>query len=369
MLSLVDQQYDAPSPSHLQYQVKFSMTNLFFQTFRSNTPFGQGAETGFSNFQQASTAPADMAINPMLPVAADRGFIPPPAAHAPHMPVGFAPSPSPMGMGKAPEQGWVNEFSTMNLGPHVTHAQQPRTTAHPTPASVANSPWGAGMGLHSQPRPFFMAAQPPAFSSMMGNVPAASQFTAAAGPSLAPQLDVEAFNQAFGDYDDMLFQQDIAAWKQKQQDQNDQEFKEAEADWMAKHGPSADNKIQGDLRQHLADELQQQTAQEEAREEEKPKENPEVLKKRREDEQLAKAATDIVNSVSDNSSEKFKNSQFLELMRRIANREVVVGGEGNFVDAETGEGVVTTQKENQGQGTPAETTAPQPQGQMIGGDR
>lgn len=159
----------------------------------------------------------------------------------------------------------------------------------------------------------------------MGNTSVLSNPQLTAIPA-QPQMDVEAFNRAFGDYDGMLFEQEVVAWKSKEETQAtaDKEFEEAQAEWMAQHGPTAE-----------AQAAPPTTQQEEAQ----------AQKKRFEDEQLARAAVDIVNSVSDNATEKFQKSQFFELMRRIANKEVVVDGE-NFIDAETGEGLDTTQKEN-----------------------
>lgn len=347
----------------------------FHQSFRSNTPFGQGAESGFNNFQQANMAP-DLAVNHMAPVA-DRAFVPPAnhmahgpqanhIAHGPPMMVsteGF-----PISMGQTAERGWVNEFSTMNLGPNVAHTQ----TAVPNHLPQAHAQWGSpAMGLQTPFRPVYAS---PAFSSMHGNAPA---FPAQQLASNAPQsqADLEAFNRAFGDYDEMTFEQDIAAWKDDQT-AADRDFKEAEADWMAKHGPSAElqragqpsleeMKVINENLEHLADELEQQPqivnpdVAPPA-----PAPETEALRKRYADEQLAKAAVEIVNSVSDNSTEKFQNSQFLELMRRIANREVVVDGE-KFVDAETGEGLVTSQQDagtNDGDHQLASDTTPKTDG-------
>lgn len=47
---------------------------------------------------------------------------------------------------------------------------------------------------------------------------------------------------------------------------------------------------------------------------------------------LARAAQQLVDAVSDNQSEKFRNSSFVEMMRRIAAQEVVIQG-NNLVDA------------------------------------
>ncbi|KAM7224052.1 hypothetical protein V8F06_000525 [Rhypophila decipiens] len=291
-------------------------------SFRSNTPFGQGAEMGFNNFQQANMAP-EMSVNHMLPTA-DRAFTHPVhhPAHAP--PIGGAPTAFAQphtAMARPAEQGWVNEFSAMNLGPNTTQPQM--GTAPNVHIGPLQSPWATpAMGLQAQPGPLFMSQAPAFAPSMIGSASAFSN-PQLASTAAQPQMDVEAFNRAFGDYDGMLFEQEVAAWKDKEETQAaaDKEFEQAQAEWMAKHGPTA-----------------------EAARENETKTETQALKKRFEDEQLARAAVDIVSSVSDNASEKFQKSQFLELMRRIANKEVVVDGT-NFVDAETGEGLDTTQKE------------------------
>ncbi|KAM7195238.1 hypothetical protein V8F20_007614 [Naviculisporaceae sp. PSN 640] len=296
-------------------------------TFRSNTTFGQGAELGFNNFQQANMPP-EMAVNHMLPVG-DRTFTPPVPHVAQGPAIGAAPGAfaSPMAMGRAADQGWVNEFSAMNLGPSTAHPQ----TANAAPAAPVQAPWAPPtMGLQAQPGPFFMSQTPVFAPSMMGNSSALSNSQLTATPA-QPQMDVEAFNRAFGDYDGMLFEQEVAAWKSKEETQAaaDREFEAAQAAWMAVHGPGASEAAS-----------EGQAAPPTTQQEEN-----QALKKRFEDEQLARAAVDIVNSVSDNATEKFQKSQFFELMRRIANKEVVVDGE-NFIDAETGEGLDTTQKDN-----------------------
>lgn len=52
---------------------------------------------------------------------------------------------------------------------------------------------------------------------------------------------------------------------------------------------------------------------------------------------LARTAGQLLNSVRHEQSAKFQNSQFLELMRRVRDREVQVVGDG-FVGAESGAG-------------------------------
>jgi hypothetical protein len=69
---------------------------------------------------------------------------------------------------------------------------------------------------------------------------------------------------------------------------------------------------------------QQQHQREAEAEEQKQKEQE---PKRNDDDELAATAGKLLSSVSDNTSEKFQNSQFLTLMRRLRDREVRVQGE------------------------------------------
>jgi len=71
----------------------------------------------------------------------------------------------------------------------------------------------------------------------------------------------------------------------------------------------------------------------------------EARRTRQGQEDLVRAATGILSSVSDNQSEKFRNSSFLDLMRRIQNMEIVVSGT-DLVEAETGKTIITKAQVN-----------------------
>lgn len=65
------------------------------------------------------------------------------------------------------------------------------------------------------------------------------------------------------------------------------------------------------------------------REEAHPQETTEEQQQqsRREDDELAQTAADLLTKISDNKTDKFKNSAFLGLMRKLADREVRVEGD------------------------------------------
>ncbi len=314
------------------------------QGFRSQTPFANnGAEMAFGGFQQGGM-PMDAAFGPGLdmnaigPVGPHAAFARPgpagPAAMAsvgPGIPAARLASPA---TGGTSHQDWVNQFSGMQLGPAAAGPsaampiQAPMTSMNPAMGlqqSQFGMPMyggGAGAGLFGFQTPVgmtTMAQQPQQTSLAQDNTSA---------------IDVEAFNRAFDEYDDANFETELAGWSTTTdaaaatRQLANTEFAEAQDEWMAEHGPGATSTA-------AAPPTAAEMAVIDANLEEIAREQD----KRRSDEELARAAVDIVNSVAGNNSDKFKNSRFFELMRRIGNREVVVEGDG-FVNAETGEAVV-----------------------------
>jgi hypothetical protein len=140
-------------------------------------------------------------------------------------------------------------------------------------------------------------------------------------------LDIEAFNAAFGAYDDAEFNQELASWAEKKEE----EVVETVENEQSLGSHPVQNVVP------VVEEVVQQ---------ERNKEEQEAARRLREDEDLARAANSILWSVTENNSEKFKKSNFFELMRRIGNREVVVEGP-NLVDAATGETVVSKDSQDQ----------------------
>ncbi|KXX74973.1 hypothetical protein MMYC01_208344 [Madurella mycetomatis] len=329
--------------------------------FRSQAPNSNAAEMAFGGFQQG--APIDQAFGPQL----DMNAIGPMVHHAPAAgsygrPIAGVPttmgniigpsdpaarlsSPTP---GGASHQEWVSQFAGMQL---AADAAGPSVAA---PGQVHPAAVAPGMNLqHPGLTPFAVpmhGAAPPALSFGFQNpgMNTVAQQKPHAEPSLESAVDTEAFNRAFGEYDDANFENELADWNEKQKLANT-EFVEEQDKWMAEHGPRAQTgaAVQSPSAEEM--EVIDRNLEELAKEQEK----------RRSDEDLARAAVDIVNSVSGNTSEKFKNSRFFELMRRIGNREVVVEGD-NFVNASTGETVDTsaTEHDNSGPGSGTGTDIP-----------
>ena len=278
-----------------------------------------------------------------------------PAFHAGQAPgvfghaTGGAPATAaPMHASGAAAHGWVDQFANMQLRqetPHAVPALQSQAISAGMSTATHNpmmgmqddhmtynthqfggmgmgGNMGMGMGMSMMDDPFVMHDA--------GNF-THQQPQVGLNDHVETALDVEAFNRAFGEYDESSFEQELAEWAEKEkaekaQQEAQREFEEAEAEWMAQHGPTAEAVIDANL-ETLA---QEQEAQEEAE-----------ARRREGNEELAKAANAILTSVADNQSEKFQKSTFLDLMRRIGNREVEVDGD-KLVDVNTGEQVNTS---------------------------
>lgn len=236
--------------------------------------------------------------------------------------------------GGASHQEWVSQFAGMQLGPG-TAGPSTAMPSHIHPAAMA--PLNSAMNFQTAAfsMPLFSGAPPSVLgyqSPIMNTLNQQQQQTPTnLSQDSAAAIDVEAFNRAFGEYEDANFETELADWAEQQKLANT-EFLEAQDRWMAEHGPAegAAAAAVADVQPPSAEEMEVIDAHLEqlAREQDK----------RRSDDELARAAVDIVNSVADNTSDKFKKSRFFELMRRIGNREVVVEGD-SFVNAATGETV------------------------------
>jgi hypothetical protein len=312
--------------------------------FRTQTPFANGAEMAFGGFQQGG-APIDSAFGPgldMNTIAGGRayGHLAPAAPTAmnnigPGAPAARLASPA---TGGTSHQEWVNQFSGMQIGAGgAGHSTAMAAQMHSAPMATMNPAMtmqqaAFGMPMYNGLSTGVYGLQNGLQNQAMNPIAQQQPQTAVAQDS---DIDVEAFNRAFGEYDDVNFKTELADWTEKQQVANT-EFAEAQDKWMAQHGPRVDPNtgvtVPSVDEMEVIDANMEKLAQEQD--------------KRRSDDDLVRAAVDIVNSVADNNSEKFKNSRFFELMRRIGNREVVVEGDG-FVNAATGEAVSTSQDDEQ----------------------
>ncbi|KAK3945533.1 hypothetical protein QBC46DRAFT_93901 [Diplogelasinospora grovesii] len=329
-------------------------------SFRSQTAASHGADRAFESFQQGP------ALHPPMP----------PLSYTPYMAMNNLPASalsrdSPRTIGGAPaalnapghqtqginapaigrtaHEGWVDQFATMQLGYGAARNGSPMLNQYTPPAATSYAFPGAATQLHP------MGYTGPSYMFPMRNFQTSGfhatskQPEAGFMPEAGSALDVDAFNRAFGDYDDTEFQQELANWAQEHGSDN-KELAAAQDDWMAQHGPRAEAKIKpltaaemavidADL-ELLAQDLERRQRDGDPAVLPTKGEAAEARRRKRQDDELAKAAVDILASVSTNQSEKFRNSSFLELMRRIGNKEIVVEG-NNLVDAETGETIAS----------------------------
>lgn len=219
-------------------------------------------------------------------------------------------------------QDWVNQFSSMQVSGDSSRMASSAVPRHQSPAPLFQAGnintaahlgfappafIGGHQGMYAHgPSPMY--APNVAYGSQQQVVPIQNQESS---------IDVDAFNAAFGAYDDGEFSQELASWAEKQEGvEAVQEEASVENQPLLSAAPN-----------HFVEEVVQNQEQVEA------------ARRNREDEELARAAISILGSVSENDSEKFKNSNFFELMRRIGNREVVVEGT-DLVDASTGETLI-----------------------------
>ncbi|KAK4232529.1 putative PEX20 peroxisomal biogenesis factor 20 [Podospora fimiseda] len=210
-------------------------------------------------------------------------------------------------------QSWVSQFNSMQLN----------TPSQPAaPITAPANPLMQGMQLPtltSGYRPMV----PPMSQAWLDSVTTTS-VTEPQQTAALPQESAEvrsAFDDLFGQYD---------AANEQQYAAQTVEFEAAEAAWMAEHGPTAEaTRAAADLA--AIQEMEAIAEEQDAR-------------KRQMDDDLARAAGDILFAVEGNASPRFKNSNFLNLMRRIALREVVVD-EKSFVNARTGDEITIVMDE------------------------
>lgn len=305
-----------------------------YQVFRTQAAHANGAEMAFGGFQQAGM-PMDASFGPGLdmnaigPIGHHPAVARPlgaPMAHAgPSAAAARLASPA---SGGVSHQEWVNQFSSMQLG---SGAAGP-SNAMPAQAHPMAAPMNPAMNYH-HPAPFMpmFGGVPPSMNAMAQQQAQAAKIA----QDEAAKLNDEAFDKAFGEYDAINFENELAEWKEKRKLAN-AEFAVEQDKWMAEHGPRADSKLAPSADEMaVIDATMEKIADEQDKiAEEKAKE------KKRDDEELARAASDIVNAVAENKSQKFANSRFFALMRQISAHQVVIDGQ-NFINVNTGEKVDT----------------------------
>ncbi|KAI1429745.1 hypothetical protein F5Y12DRAFT_334268 [Xylaria sp. FL1777] len=271
------------------------------QNFRT-TPLNSGLTDQFGAFQNQNAAlpqhpsmgwkPYSHSANP-----------PPLPAQAPSF---FTQQPTPQAPGFATSIGgsWVNDFQRMSFADAHTNPLHTQSTRGPIPGQPSMaSPMRSDYATE-------MLLQQPAFQSpLIGVHPTSHQ--AGMFPTMnsmqKPEF-IENASLAFDAQADAILEQ---------------EFEDAMNEWMLQNGPGAEMSDQNELSaqdgHNLIASLDAATTEPTA------DDAPEKDSAESRDD-LARAAQELVDSLSDNSSEKFRNSHFIALMRRIASQELTVQG-------------------------------------------
>ncbi len=165
------------------------------------------------------------------------------------------------------------------------------------------------------------------------------------------------FDAAFGDFVDARFEDDVAAATgmaaatdavagvthghddavEANAERSVSELQDEMDNWMATHHPRNDDPdyYLTEITSTMERIAMQQDNLENAEESTDVQDDIQTTNGYRRDPALEHAAAQVLQCVSDNTSEKFQQSNFFALMKRIAEHELVVEGE-NFVETSTG---------------------------------
>ncbi|KAI0184860.1 hypothetical protein EV127DRAFT_223045 [Xylaria flabelliformis] len=256
------------------------------QTFRS-TPLNSGLDQFRAFQQQNAVLPQEPAANGQL--LSHLGNLPSHPAQASSL---FQPQPMYQQAAFAQSAGsdWINDFQRMNF-----------SAAHAGPLHT-QSVQGPSVGQPNLANPMHFNSPSPQYSAFQFYQPSASLHP------IQPQFSpVQAGNNV------QSMDEASLGLNAQLEAQLDQEFENAMDDWMLQNGAENDD---------LAASLDAAEAETTVREttEEEPEGNEE------QETELARAAQQLVDLLADNDTEKFKNSEFISLMRRIASRQLTVQG-------------------------------------------
>ncbi|KAJ9151282.1 hypothetical protein NKR23_g3228 [Pleurostoma richardsiae] len=311
-------------------------------SFRS-TQNAPGADAAFHSFQSGGAVPALPGPGGLL------GGVPVRSPQNRDHPVNYAPrqTPDAYRLRDADHQvpAWVQDFQRMQMG-----SNGPATPANGVQAGFRPAAQGTAASLQN---PYYVLAE----STMMVGAKylTAPRFSAPAmGPRLSsPDQSAAGTSQdagpAYANYPTSLLANTTEEALDAAFAAYDDDFQAEMNDWVGQHNPQLGDHGQAQAGKVSPEEVEahkralaaEQEQLENARVNEviasvldnQPRE---AAADKKEGEDFRRAAMDILATVSTNDSEKFKNSSFVDLMRRISNREIVLDGE-NLVDAATGE--------------------------------
>jgi hypothetical protein len=214
-------------------------------------------------------------------------------------------------------------------------------TAHPTYLNANGNMVALGFPITHSMSPSIMQQSGPTTMGHVFTQPVNADVPATqADPKLA-----EAFDAAFAEFDDGEFQHELDNWmavhgttaegaQQRPVEPTAEEWQEINANLEQMADAADAARVAGDAALQLQEEQEAVIT-----------ENNKI----KTEQELVRAATDILTSVSDNTSTKFKQSTFLELMRRIRDHEVTVVN-NSLVDVETGVEIATKANPDEGNG-------------------
>ncbi|KAH8881418.1 hypothetical protein GQ53DRAFT_513984 [Thozetella sp. PMI_491] len=322
---------DVGSSFHAQAQrANAAAAETSYQTFMNTqvtmptpghafTPMNAAATLQATNAEALARAPYGGIVQPQMP----------PSFH-PAGGAAFSAYPA----ARVDESAWVRDFANSQVGPAASTNVAAITPAlrsaglPPTAMNPAMMPGAAFAPMHTGPgyfsNPYAMGAGPSHFTQLND----ASHVMAPAHPIVAAHNDEAQFSDAFADFADAKFDDDVTDTSTVRGETTEASDFQAEMDkWMAEHHPRNETKdyYMDDMTATMNSLALEQEVKEALAEE------PKI----QQDQELKRAAASILDSVADNTSQKFQQSSFLALMKRIAEEQVVLKGE-DLVEAATG---------------------------------
>ena len=255
--------------------------------------------------------------------------------------------------GPSQAPSWASDFQRMQISP------SPALQQHVPQAGPAAANWAQGFREHiaqTAPRAQTSAPSPQAFQHMArygGMNGFQSKFSQ---PSFAQPMQSKGKEAVMEQFDEAAFER---AFDQAREDMM-AGTEEMETDQMVyERGASTGNyEVQGRLSQeeaelhhleHLprpdvlqrleSDPIAEELLREDDSTVQTEDEQPEQDKQKEDDDALALTAQELLEKVEHNQTDKFRNSQFLSLMRKLRDREVKVEG-NDMVETSTTESVV-----------------------------
>lgn len=238
----------------------------------------------------------------------------------------------------APSQlpSWADDFQRMAISP-ASHMQQsqPQPQAQLFPASAGASSWAQGF-REQMNAPRASSPSPLAFQQMAryGATGYSSSFTPQ--PAFTPEMQSAKGKEPMIDaFDEAAFERafDMAREDMMADEEVETQGLTAESVLNAVDTTTAQPQLDQDMPVFKAEDIfadikdLPQVEQVPVMQQEQPIEETVMEQPAHDDDALAATAQELLHKVEHNQSDKFKNSQFLGLMRKLADRQVRVEGD------------------------------------------